>query len=241
MSRARQTTTLHAVADTTAQAVEDIQTDWATDRHQRWISQTAAPAPDGIRARPVDVDRDAQRQRLRAEREQLLELGPRDVQADLGDAIARHTRLAESLRDLRTGRGEWRDSYAGDAARVLIEARSRRKQAEAFARMPDVSWRTRRHWHGQARRWAEQETLAQQQWSEIGEPIVADLTAKLEAAKHDVNGYTFLRERRASWLREHPDLEQRLHHIDRALEATVAQERLHNVRVIEGHDLGIEL
>src|SRR5205085_11007507 len=57
MSRARECTTLHAVADNSGQAVEDIETDWAIDRHQRWISQTAAPAPDGMRARPVDVDR----------------------------------------------------------------------------------------------------------------------------------------------------------------------------------------
>src|SRR5207248_5328812 len=98
MSRARQCTTLHAVADTTAQAVEDIETDWAVDRHQRWISQTAAPAPDGTRARPVDVDREAQRARLVSERERLLELAPPDVLADLVDANRRRSGLEDAIR-----------------------------------------------------------------------------------------------------------------------------------------------
>ncbi len=61
LSRARQCSTLHAVADTHALALDDLRVDWTIERHQRWVTQTAAVAPDGLRVRPVDVDRDAWR------------------------------------------------------------------------------------------------------------------------------------------------------------------------------------
>ncbi len=108
MSRARDCTTLHAVADTSAQAVEDIETDWATDRHQRWVSQTAAPAPEGVRARPVGIDRAALRERLESERQRLLNWRPRDA--------LRHRRLQPTARPTQS-------IVAGPAGRARAVAR----------------------------------------------------------------------------------------------------------------------
>ena len=101
MSRARDCTTVHAVADTDAQAVEDIRTDWAIDRHQRWITQTAAPAPPGTTARPLELDRDSWRAGLETERERLLALIPDDptehTQVDSSGVSARRTPSTEWL------------------------------------------------------------------------------------------------------------------------------------------------
>jgi hypothetical protein len=241
MSRARDCTTLHAVADTTAQAVDDIQTDWATDRHQRWVSQTAAPAPEDVPARPVDIDRAALRQRLEAERQRLLNLAPPDVLPDIVDANQRHYRLKASIRDLQNGHPRCRGSEAGDTAYQLNQARTRLRQAEQLATSRNTSRRDRRYWRGQARHWTEQQQVLQQRWDQIGQPIVERLTDNLSAAHYDLSRLEFERSRRDQWFRDHPDVTERLQHVARALELDRTQQQLARVRTIEGHDLGMEL
>jgi ATP-dependent exoDNAse (exonuclease V) alpha subunit len=46
MSRARQRATVHAVADDLDQALDDIETDWTSDRRQRWLTDTTSPGTD---------------------------------------------------------------------------------------------------------------------------------------------------------------------------------------------------
>jgi hypothetical protein len=46
MSRARQRSTVYAVADDLDQAIDDITYDWSVDRHQRWITHTYQPDPE---------------------------------------------------------------------------------------------------------------------------------------------------------------------------------------------------
>lgn len=53
MSRARDRSTVHAVADDLDQAIDDITYDWSLDRHQQWITDTHQPDPG-----PATVDRD---------------------------------------------------------------------------------------------------------------------------------------------------------------------------------------
>src|SRR3954454_12775609 len=121
MSRARDRTTIHAIADDLSQALEDLNTDWNHQTRQRWVTSTAAPTPKTKLARPVDLDRPAQLARLRAERDQLLALVPPDVQSELTGAVMRRTRIQEDLRDLQTGLGRWQHSDVGAAARDLNE------------------------------------------------------------------------------------------------------------------------
>jgi conjugative relaxase-like TrwC/TraI family protein len=56
MSRARDRTTIHATADTPAQAVEDLRRDWATERAQRWI--TSLDPLEEARRRVVELRQD---------------------------------------------------------------------------------------------------------------------------------------------------------------------------------------
>ena len=246
MSRARDRTTIHAVADDLAQAVEDIETDWAVDRRQRWVTDTAAPVIDAVAARPVAVDRDARRERLIAERERLRQLAPPDVIANLVTANMKRTRLEESLRDLKFGRGEWWNTDVGATARNLIEARSRRQQAEAFASTDNMSWRMRRSWRRDAHRWAEQEALLQDHWDAVGKPVAEKLARSLDTADRTVNRLSVQRDLRGIWLRDHPDLSHRLDHIERELGAGLGRDqgpslgRSRSVE-IEGPELGMEL
>ncbi len=121
-----------------------------------------ADAPDGLRARPLDIDRAAHRQRLQAERERLLELAPPDVLAELIAANRSRSAIEESIRALRDGHAGWHHREAAQAARDMNEARSRCRQAERFAASSDVSWRNRRYWCGEAKRRTQEELRAKQ-------------------------------------------------------------------------------
>jgi hypothetical protein len=139
---------------------------------------------------------------------------------DIIDANWRHTQFTESLWDLQDGHGQSRDSDAGDTARKLSKARALRRQAEEFAASRNVSHRDRRYWRGQTRRWTEQHDLLQQRWDQIGQLIVEQLTARLDTVDHDLNRLQFQRARREQWFREHPDVTQRLQHVERTSRST---------------------
>ena len=50
MSRARQRSTVHVVADNLDQAVEDLRRDWAQERRPRWAIDTGTPTTDPLAA-----------------------------------------------------------------------------------------------------------------------------------------------------------------------------------------------
>ncbi len=246
MSRARERTTVHAVADDVAQAAEDISTDWAVDRRQHWLTDSAAPAIDVVAARPGPVDHDAQRQRLMEERARLLDLAPPDVTADLAAAERRRTSLKESLDDLRWGSGPWRNTDVGTTARQLNDARRRRQHAEASSSNENAPWLMRRAARRDAHQWADQETELQKQWDATGQPAEAKLTEALDNADRTVDRLTIRRGLRDLWLREHPDVERRVSNIDQALDTGLARDRgpkLDRSRTAElaGQDLTVEL
>jgi hypothetical protein len=79
MSRARDTTHVHAVADNLYQAVEDLVWDWSREKRQAWAIDTGAP--ETPRRNALEIEADAQtpgklravlgRARLKAERAAL--------------------------------------------------------------------------------------------------------------------------------------------------------------------------
>ena len=95
MSRARQSSHVHVVADSTGQAVEDLVGDWSTERRQTWAIDTGRPdpAPKGPLAveadpsAPVALRATLGRGRLKAERDALITTlraeQPEDPQAAL--------------------------------------------------------------------------------------------------------------------------------------------------------------
>ena len=81
MSRARQASCVHLVADNVGQAVEDLARDWSAERRQIWAIDTGTPAAESP-AHPLEVEASAQtpaslkaalgRPRLAAERHALV-------------------------------------------------------------------------------------------------------------------------------------------------------------------------
>jgi ATP-dependent exoDNAse (exonuclease V) alpha subunit len=93
MSRARDRTTIHTVADDTAQASADIATDWTIDRGQHWIIDTEPPATAACSTRVSAFDADAVGRRLIEERQRIEGLAPSDVTSDLVAAHMQRARL----------------------------------------------------------------------------------------------------------------------------------------------------
>lgn len=79
MSRARDTSHVHVVADDVEQAVEDLTVEWSADRRQRWVLDVDEPALDDRARRPSLAHRTEstlRTARLRAERDAVQAVAP---------------------------------------------------------------------------------------------------------------------------------------------------------------------
>ena len=83
MSRARQTTHVHAVADNVYQAAEDLTWDWSQQRRQVWAIDTGTPGEDQPGQHPLEIEAGKQ--------------APLDLRASL-----RHARLIAERQALAT-------------------------------------------------------------------------------------------------------------------------------------------
>jgi conjugative relaxase-like TrwC/TraI family protein len=95
MSRARLTTHVHTVADDLDQAREDLARDWTTERRDRWIHDTDAPATEGDHLRPFVArtpDERVRQHQTAPEREHLMVL--------LDDEIAHRQKIEAAHRRL---------------------------------------------------------------------------------------------------------------------------------------------
>ena len=239
MSRARDRTTLHAVADDLPQAIEDLHTDWGHENRQRWITDT--PATIGAQRRTPASDTAAHHERLRQERAELEALVPPDPTDKLYGTRHRVRALRQDLDDLPYGAGRWRDSEVGGFARDKIDAERQHRQAKEFARYRDMSIRMRHSWRKRAREWSAAEIEATRRYDEAAAPIQQSLQAELVRAEVLLGHLDGRASDRRQWLDQHPELERRLAVIERELDPTpTIQERL-QAREVESPSLGLEL
>jgi conjugative relaxase-like TrwC/TraI family protein len=243
MSRARDRTTLHTVADDLPQAIEDLHTDWGHENRQRWITDT--PATIGAQHRQPISDTAAHHERLRQERTELEALAPPDPTGKLYDTRHRVRALRQDLDDLRYGAGRWRGTQVGHAAREKVEAARQHHQAAEFARYPDMSIRMRHRWRKTAREWNTAEIDATRRYDELAAPIQHQLETTLSKAERYLGYLEGRASDRAQWLAQHPELEHRLAAIERELHPTpTIQERLQALEVeppSHSRGLGLEL
>lgn len=79
LSRARETSHVYLVADDTDQAVDDLTSEWSSERRQRGVIDTDTPADADARRRPDlarRVDNAIRQARLRAERDAVQAVAP---------------------------------------------------------------------------------------------------------------------------------------------------------------------
>jgi hypothetical protein len=158
LSRARDHTTVLATADNLEQAVHDVQVDWSTETHQRWITDTSArPAAPVV---PFEADTLDLPQRLRA--------------------------LTDDHHALQTGTGRWTRTPAGSAARVRNETRSQLDSASRDAQNPNLRRRDRRAATKTIDPLTAACDHAEHHWQTIGEPIAEQLRDLIATTRHDI-------------------------------------------------------
>jgi hypothetical protein len=223
MSRARHSSHVYVVADNRDQAVEDLARDWSAEHRPRWAIDTGTPVPefppsrDHSRLSPESALRLA---RLRAEREAVAAAVPPDPRPLLQSVEYQLADLHQALVELGSGRGRYADTPEGDAAQALARAQHGRRQAETFARMPNMDWRSRRHWHRSAKASAAEETTAQERFQQASDPERERLEGKISALEEGRHELLRQVDERDDWLSAHPEAQRRLdnldHEIDRA-------------------------
>lgn len=147
------------------------------------------------------------------------------------------------------------------AARDLLRAQAKGREAAEFATMADMGWRMRRSWRADANAWAVREREAAARFAEVAGPELDRLDTTIAAAEsrtftlHGAVGAW------DDWQRQHPEATRRLDRLeadiarlDRQLAPEVELDQAvgWDLRLIDlglrpptpeppGHDLGLDL
>ncbi len=258
MSRGRERNTVHVVADSVDQAVEDLTRDWAVDHRPRWAIDSGTPATEPLAVEhhdraPAGMRAALHHARLEAERRAVAAAIPTDPSPEIATIDRQLAELRRDRTQLLTGGGRYAGTPAGHAARRYIEVRDRHGHAQRQAETSD-NWRDRRHWRKEATRWADEESAAETNYiATVGSEVsrVEQAISDLEDQRDEL--HTARREHSA-WLADHPEATRRLRTLDRDLHPlpelpeiqTLGHHHAANLRReagIEphGHDLGPEI
>ena len=216
MSRARERSTAWVMADDLEQAYEDLAREWSAERRPRWAIDRGTPAVISTAAlmHPI-VETMERRERLEAERQALLAQILRDSVGELVENARRLAGVERATRNLEAGRGEWRETEVGEAARDLIEIQSARQRAELSA--DARSFRTRHAANRTARQLAKLEPEATARFEALAAPIRERLLAEHQDLTSTASDLLVKRDARTSWLFQHPEAQHRLSGIEREL------------------------
>jgi conjugative relaxase-like TrwC/TraI family protein len=222
LSRARDTVTVHCVADDLDQAVEDLGRDWSQDRRQRWTLDTDVPAAAGQRTRPSllpGTEVGLRLGRLRAERDAILAAMPTDPGAELARLATERNQFEVRLRELRTGTGRHEQTDVGHAARQLADARRNLERVAREARSPQLSRRQRRKVEAVVEPHRAAFDIAAQDWRRCGHEVEQELLSAVDHIDETITSLERHRHQRAFWLLEHPAAARRLEALHRQIQS----------------------
>jgi hypothetical protein len=214
LSRARDHTTIHAVADDFDQALDDIRTDWTHTQHDTWISPTTSVGGDA-RVQPAPVDHDIMRRRYAAELEQLRALEPPDVTTELTATVTQLDALRRQREDLVAGTGPYRTSPIGRIVRQLHDldndlAHARREHASA---RPWQRPKLQRH----IAALENYQAATIDEWDQHGRPEAARIGAAIGRAENRVDQLHTENRFNQRWHRDHPEHAARVRQLEHAL------------------------
>ena len=223
MSRARGHSHVHLVAVGQEHAVERLAWDWQVERRQPWTLQ-----PEQPRSALVE---------LYAQRHDLSRAIPPNQAHQLHEARAKHDETAQQLDDLYAGRGRWADHPAGRAARAYHAARRDCDLARAQAESPELGWWARRKANQHLDAMTERHQHALQQWTYHGAPLAERYQERLDHLAREVAGVDDGQRARDEYLRQHPDVLDRLAELDQAIERAAELERRNRLKRAHGLSL----
>jgi hypothetical protein len=216
MSRARDRTTVHVVADDLDLARDVIRDDWSVARHDTWLTPTTRVGDDPRVLPSAGADRAALRARLVTELEQVRALAPPDVTSDLTVTVAQLDALRDQREHLAAGTGPYETGPVGRIGRQLRDL--------------DTDLSHARREHGQARSWQRakwQRHVAALENYEAATLDEWDERTRSEADRLDTaigRGTRRVAQLRSEqwfnqrWYREHPEHAERIRQLEAALE-----------------------
>ena len=213
LSRAREATTIHCVADNLDQAVEDLQRDWNHDRRQRWTLDTDLPAAPGQRTRPSllrGVDVGLRLGQLRAEREAILAAMPADPDPSWAAVQVQRRKLEQHLDELRTGTGRYQNTEAGEVAHALSDVETQVQEAQRAARSPINSRRQQRKYARVAENLQPELDEARRLRDQVIAPLERGLLDQLDTLEGEADRLETARYHRDSWALVHGTVVDRL-------------------------------
>ncbi|HUF83727.1 MAG TPA: AAA family ATPase, partial [Acidimicrobiia bacterium] len=186
LSRAREQTTVHVVADDLDQAVEHLNDLWHRDARPRWAIDQSMPdnlTHQGHRIDAVMTAADQARSRV------LAMLDPDQHVRDLHRQLRA---LEENRAELLRGEGPWEHSPVGNAVRAADNAQVAARDAYRRATAPGASRWERRRWTKEHERRLQGLTASVAERDQLLEPELApldravdDLRTEHEAAQLD--------------------------------------------------------
>lgn len=202
MSRARGESHVYLAGVAPAQAAERLAWEWSPARRQVWTLQ-----PQDVSLADLHLDR-----------QDLLRQIPSVPAGHLEQLEREHRHLARDLELLRNGQGNWAYHPAGRSAQQLRLASQEHEQALHRRSDPKLGWLDRRRAERDLQVAAERLELAQRQWQRDGAGIEANLETRIQHNIEQIQDLDAARQARDTFLAEHPDLVERLHELDRAIE-----------------------
>jgi hypothetical protein len=224
MSRARERTTVYAVADSVEQAAEDLGRSWAHSRRIGWAIDTGTPAGGGVVTdvvpKVVEASAALRHARLVAEREALRAAMPADPVLEHHQAEARVRHLQAQLRDLdrAEGWGVWRDAEVGEAARAWRQAVNDHRSS--LARLEQAGFRDRRQLRRQAAQALEREPSLREDFERLAAAERTRIATELPEAEKNLADLERQRRAHDHFEHEHPEAYRRLDRLDREIAAT---------------------
>jgi len=218
MSRARDQSTVYVVADSMAQAKEDLAREWGTDRRLGWVIDTGTPITDPLAAelsptvaRPM---RDALRRgRLVAEREAILAVTPPDPSAHIRAAELQRARLQREREDLAAGMSRYRDHPVAQALWELRHAENNIARIERDLSRSGTPRAERRRWRGELADWQPKLAAATRVVADISAPEMTRIEEEERNLGERLPDLWAQRETHHRWASEHPEAALRLDHL----------------------------
>jgi hypothetical protein len=245
LSRARDRTTIHTVADDLDQALDDLRYQWTQPKSQDWVTLTRErdigqqPVATAAIATPPDRDR------IVAELARLNSQAPPDRRHEIATQQQTLTQLRRDRADLTAARGRWSNTPEAHAIRAIDESHRRLQQAEHAATTASRFAASRARAALQEAQLAAE--AADQTWSRVVRPTLHALDEDITAARQQLASSEQEQKVRDTWLTDHPDQADRIRALERALlrydDPTQAAmlDRLDHTRDAAAHPRSLEL
>ncbi|MGH9278584.1 MAG: AAA family ATPase, partial [Acidimicrobiales bacterium] len=217
MSRARERSMVYVVADSVAQATEDLCRDWSAERRLAWAIDTGTPARQGARGLPDSLRRAG----LVAERAAIAAAVPPDCTAEIRAAELRQARLQRDREDLEAGMGRHAEDPIGRAVRELQRVDTNIARLER--NIAGSRRRERSGWRRELPDWQRRHSTALRTVQAMVPPERARLDAEDQELTGRLDSLRTDQQHRQTWLDRHPEAARRLERLTAEIDAIDAR------------------